>query len=178
LSRHPASASKNKGLEHFEETIRQTLSSGKLPACPLFSNTVERYITPIIADDYLHNLPQGRPMRWAAIKLIEQDELFLSSMPPVPTTTQKLIDQARAALTVTYDDDPEAVIIDQRYKVAEKICAACQTTGKKEQTILTGPHSPQQVRRHPAVRLGDGRGVLLFPSSWSAASPLPDRTVL
>ncbi|MFA6734644.1 MAG: ferrous iron transport protein B [Sphaerochaetaceae bacterium] len=127
------SASKNKGLEHFEETIRQTLSSGKLPACPLFSNTVERYITPIIADDYLHNLPQGRPMRWAAIKLIEQDELFLSSMPPVPATTQKLIDQARAALTVTYDDDPEAVIIDQRYKVAEKICAACQTTVKKEQ---------------------------------------------
>lgn len=127
------SASKNQGLENFDEIIHQTLDSRKLPACPLFSNTVEQYITPIIADDYLHNLPQGRPMRWAAIKLIEQDELFLSSMPPIPPSTKKLIDQACAALTVTYDDDPEAVLIDQRYKVAEKIRSACQTSIKKEE---------------------------------------------
>jgi len=126
------SASKNRGLEHFDQTIQEALESGKTPACPLFSNLVEQYITPIIADDYLHKLPQGRPMRWAAIKLIEQDELFLSSMPDIPPSTEKLIEQARAALTVMYDDDPEAVIIDQRYKVAEKIRSACQTTIKKE----------------------------------------------
>ena len=121
------SASKGEGLEAFYREVEKVLDENKLPALPLFSNSVERYISEIVSDDYLHLIPKGRPPRWAAIKLLEEDELFLSSMPPIPETTARTLDNARIALQNHYNDDIEAVIIDQRYKVAEKISADCQT---------------------------------------------------
>jgi ferrous iron transport protein B len=127
------SASKGSGLDELSGKTENALSEGKLPALPLFSNTVERFITAIVEDDYLHEIPAGRPPRWAAIKLLEEDELFLSTMPPIPEGTAATLEKARIALKNHYDDDMEAIIIDQRYKVAEKISQDCQTrdTGAK-----------------------------------------------
>ncbi|WP_320127684.1 ferrous iron transport protein B [uncultured Sphaerochaeta sp.] len=120
-------ASRGIGLSDFAKEVEKILVSGKLPALPLFSNTVERYINKIVEDDYLHTIPKGRPPRWAAIKLLEEDELFLSTMPPIPQETEKTLESARIALKEHYNDDLEAIIIDQRYKVAEKISKDCQT---------------------------------------------------
>lgn len=63
------SASKGTGLEELQKKIEIALVEKKLPLCPLFANYVERYISHIIADDYLHLIPKGRQMRWAAIKI-------------------------------------------------------------------------------------------------------------
>ncbi len=125
------SASKGTGINALKETIEQSLEEKYVALCPLFSNFVERYISHIIEDDYLHAIPQGRQMRWAAIKLIEEDELFLSSMPPLPDAFNTYLTKSRAELADHYDDDPEAIIIDQRYKVAEHIAKDCQIRKQK-----------------------------------------------
>ncbi|MGE4453017.1 MAG: ferrous iron transport protein B [Sphaerochaeta sp.] len=128
----PISASKGSGIEALKEAIEVSLGDKKAPLCPLFSNFVERYISHLIEDDYLHAIPQGRPMRWAAIKLLEEDELFLSSMPPAPPSTKTYLEKARKELVEHYDDDCEAIIIDQRYKVAEHIAKDCQIRKQQE----------------------------------------------
>jgi len=129
------SASKGTGLEELQKKIEIALVEKKLPLCPLFANYVERYISHIIADDYLHLIPKGRQMRWAAIKLLEGDELFLSSMPPVPQLLQTYLDQARTELSEHFDDEIEAIIIDQRYKVAEHIAKDCQIKTKAKESF-------------------------------------------
>ena len=91
------SASKGTGISSLLEEIERSLREKKLPMQPLFSNFVERYITTIITDDYLHLIPKGRQMRWAAIKLLEADELFLSSMPAPPQAFQTYIEIGRAS---------------------------------------------------------------------------------
>ncbi len=126
------SASKGTGITNLLEEIEHSLNQKKLPMQPLFSNFIERYITTIITDDYLHLIPKGRQMRWAAIKLLEADELFLSSMPAPPSAFQAYIEQARKDLTEHYDDDVQAIIIDQRYKVAEHISKDCQVRTKTD----------------------------------------------
>lgn len=125
------SASKGTGIQSLLEEIEHSLSLKKLPMQMLFSNFVERYITTIIEDDYLHQIPKGRQMRWAAIKLLEADELFLSSMPEPPQAFQAYLEQTRKELVEHYDDDAEAIIIDQRYKIAEQVSKDCQITSKK-----------------------------------------------
>lgn len=120
------SASKGTGIIALLQEIEHSLDQKRLPMQPLFSNFVERYITTIIENDYLHAIPKGRQMRWAAIKLLEADELFISSMPQPPQAFQAYIEQARKELVEHYDDDVQAIIIDQRYKVAEHIAKDCQ----------------------------------------------------
>ncbi len=124
------SASKGTGLEELVSRIEEALQEPSLPLCPLFSNFVERYITQIIEDDYLHLIPAGRQMRWAAIKLLEGDELFLSSMPPSPPAFHTFLEQAKKELVAHYEDDTEAIIIDQRYKIAEQVAKDCQVKKK------------------------------------------------
>lgn len=120
------SASKGTGIIALLQEIEHSLNQKRLPMQPLFSNFIERYITTIIEDDYLHAIPKGRQMRWAAIKLLEADDLFISSMPQPPQGFQAYIEQARKELVEHYDDDVQAIIIDQRYKVAEHIAKDCQ----------------------------------------------------
>ncbi len=120
------SASKGIGLEQFKTEVEKALEENKAPACPLFSNFVEKYINTLVIDDYLHNIPKGRQSRWAAIKLLEEDELFLATMPPFPKEFASDIAKAQESLRDHYDDDVEAIIIDQRYKVAEHISRATQ----------------------------------------------------
>lgn len=137
------SASKGTGLEKLIGLAKTSVEGHVVPACPLFSNEVEQWLTKIIADDYLHVIPAGRPPRWAAIKLLEDDELFAESMPAPPPAFSAMMAQARASLRKTYGDDAESVIIDQRYQVAERISDACVHAikqGRKEfnlDTILT-----------------------------------------
>lgn len=137
------SASKGTGIQELKELSRTTVEEHRVPACPLFSNEVENWLTKIIEDDYLHNIPAGRLPRWAAIKLLEEDELFESSMPEPPAEFMEMMAQARVCLRKQYSDDAESVIIDQRYKVAEQISEACVhdiKPGKKQfnlDTILT-----------------------------------------
>jgi len=120
------SASKGIGLDQFKTEVENALEENKGPSCPLFSNFVEKYINGIIEDDYLHAIPEGRQPRWAAIKLLEEDELFLATMPPFPKEFACNLAKAQENLREHYDDDVEAIIIDQRYKVAEHIARASQ----------------------------------------------------
>lgn len=120
------SASKGIGLDQFKTEVENALEENKGPSCPLFSNFVEKYINNIIEDDYLHAIPEGRQPRWAAIKLLEEDELFLATMPPFPKEFACNLAKAQENLREHYDDDVEAIIIDQRYKVAEHIARASQ----------------------------------------------------
>lgn len=121
------SASKNIGMDHFTQHVKELMKNGKSSKCILFSGTVEKYITHIIEDDYLHQIPKGRTPRWAAIKLLEEDPLFMESMPPLTPEIKQYLAQARFELSSHYNDEIEAIIIDQRYKVAEKITTACLT---------------------------------------------------
>ena len=71
------SAAKGTGIAELKVEIEHALSNPQTPPCPLFSSSIERKLTTLIEDDYLHEIPHGRQMRWAAIKLLEGDELFL-----------------------------------------------------------------------------------------------------
>ncbi len=120
------SASKGVGLELFKAKVEEALEENKAPACPLYSNFVEKCINALVEDDYLHAIPKGRQARWAAIKLLEEDELFLATMPPFPKEFATRLAKAQESLREHYADDVEAIIIDQRYKVAEHISRATQ----------------------------------------------------
>ncbi|NLZ77262.1 MAG: ferrous iron transport protein B, partial [Spirochaetales bacterium] len=115
------SAAKGTGIAELKEEIGRALSNPQTPPCPLFSAPVEQKLTTLIEDDYLHEIPHGRQMRWAAIKLLEGDELFLESMPPIPPELDTYLKEARTHLQELYDDDVESIIVDQRYKVAERL---------------------------------------------------------
>ncbi len=120
------SASKGEGLQRFKLEVEKALEENRAPACPLFSNFIEKQINMLVEDDYLHAIPEGRQPRWAAIKLLEEDELFLATMPPFPKEFAASLAHAQNSIRNHYDDDVEAVIIDQRYKVAEHISRASQ----------------------------------------------------
>ena len=126
------SASKGIGLDQFKTKVEEALEENKPPSCPLFSNFVEKYINALVEHDYLHAIPKGRQPRWAAIKLLEEDELFLSTMPPFSQDFATYMAQAQESLRDHYDDDVEAIIIDQRYKVAEHISQASQVRIKQK----------------------------------------------
>lgn len=125
------SASKALGLEDFAKAVEQALNAPKPALCPLFSSSLETHIRSLIEHEGMHTIPYGRPPRWAAIKLLEEDELFLSSIPPLSEEFSTLLRKAQASIRSTYDDDVEAVIIDQRYKVAEHIYKACLVQADK-----------------------------------------------
>ena len=115
------SATKGTGIAELKQEIEHALSNPQTPPCPLFSSAIERKLTTLIEDDYLHEIPHGRQMRWAAIKLLEGDELFLDSMPPIPPELNAYLEKTRSSLEELYDDDVESIIVDQRYKVAERL---------------------------------------------------------
>ena len=115
------SATKGTGIAELKVEIEHALSNPQTPPCPLFSSSIERKLTTLIEDDYLHEIPHGRQMRWAAIKLLEGDELFLETMPPIPPGLNTYLEETRTHLQELYDDDVESIIVDQRYKVAERL---------------------------------------------------------
>ncbi|HRV24184.1 MAG TPA: ferrous iron transport protein B, partial [Sphaerochaeta sp.] len=115
------SAAKGTGIAELKVEIEHALSNPQTPPCPLFSSSIERKLTTLIEDDYLHEIPHGRQMRWAAIKLLEGDELFLETMPPIPPGLNTYLEETRTHLQELYDDDVESIIVDQRYKVAERL---------------------------------------------------------
>ncbi|HKL59968.1 MAG TPA: ferrous iron transport protein B [Sphaerochaeta sp.] len=129
------SASKGIGLEQFKAKVEEALEENKAPSCPLYSNFVEKYINALVEDDYLHAIPKGRQARWAAIKLLEEDELFLATMPPFPKEFETRLAQAQVSLRDHYDDDVEAIIIDQRYKVAERIARSSQVRIQQQRSF-------------------------------------------
>ncbi|MCH3918783.1 MAG: ferrous iron transport protein B [Spirochaetia bacterium] len=136
------SASKGIGLDGFTKVAEKLLADPHAPSCPIFAPPVETCITRLIEDDYLHTIPVGYPPRWCAIKLLERDELFRTHMPPVPERLHKVLDRERTELEKVFNDDIEAIIIDQRYHVAERVSKACQIKLKSEDrftldTILT-----------------------------------------
>ncbi len=115
------SASKGTGIDKLKKQIEHCLKDQQIPPCPLFSSRIESKLTTLIEDDYLHDIPHGRQMRWAAIKLLEGDELFLETMPTVPSELNAYLEETRTHLQEVYDDDIESIIVDQRYKVAENL---------------------------------------------------------
>jgi ferrous iron transport protein B len=120
------SAAKGTGIEELNLAVERTLSDRKIPSCPLFAKPLESLITELIADDFMHVAPKAYPRRWCAIKLLEADELFLEQMPPIPTNLQNKIDLVISNLVEIFNDDIDAIIIDQRYHVAEDITQICE----------------------------------------------------
>lgn len=136
------SASKGLGIEELNVAVKKTLSEKKIPSCPLFAKPLENIITDLIEDDYMHSAPKAYPKRWCAIKLLESDELFLNQMPPIPEKLKTKIDSATSNLVEIFNDDIDAIIIDQRYHVSEEITKICEvkTTPKEKfkiDSILT-----------------------------------------
>ncbi|MBK5199927.1 MAG: ferrous iron transport protein B [Spirochaetaceae bacterium] len=136
------SASKGTGIEELSRAVNKTLADKKIPSCSLFAPPLEKIITQLIADDFMHVAPKAYPRRWCAIKLLEEDELFLERMPPIPEKLQKSLADSREKLIKVFDDDIDAIIIDQRYHVAEDITKICEFKTEPPQkfkidTILT-----------------------------------------
>jgi ferrous iron transport protein B len=120
------SASKGLGFDELNKAVEKSLADKKVPSCPLFAPPLELLITEIIADDFMHEAPKAYPRRWCAIKLLEADELFLANMPPVPEKLAEVIKCRTEKLEKVFNDDIDAIIIDQRYHVAEDITKICE----------------------------------------------------
>lgn len=120
------SASKGIGIEELSAAVDKTLSEKRIPSCPLFAPPLEKVITQLIADDFMHLAPKAYPRRWCAIKLLEEDELFLNNLPPIPEKLKLSLIDNREQLCKIFDDDIDAIIIDQRYHIAEDITKICE----------------------------------------------------
>jgi ferrous iron transport protein B len=136
------SASKGTGIDELSKAVDKILAEKKIPSCPLFAPPLEKVISFLIADDFMHKAPKAYPRRWCAIKLLEEDELFLEHMGVVPDKLKNSLKESREKLSKVFDDDIDAIIIDQRYHVAEDITKICEFKTEPEKqfkidTILT-----------------------------------------
>jgi len=120
------SASKGTGIEELKIAVDKILSDKVIPSCPIFAPPLEKVITELIEDDFMHHAPQAYPRRWCAIKLLEKDELFLTRMPQIPEKLQAHLAQETKNLEKIFDDDIDAIVIDQRYHIAEDITRICE----------------------------------------------------
>lgn len=120
------SASKGTGIEALKSAVDKIIHDKIIPSCPIFAPPLEKVITDLIEDDFMHQAPKAYPRRWCAIKLLERDELFLTRMPQIPEKLQAYLDQETKVLEKIFDDDIDAIVIDQRYHVAEDITKICE----------------------------------------------------
>ncbi len=138
---------RNQGTGDLLQTVTEAMKTNKSNCFALdYGSEIEAKIKEITGA--LATLAAVKyPLRWLAIKLLENDQDVINSIKIVPGGTEVLAtaENARAELKTVYSDELELVIAEARYRFVGMVCQeaianqkyGAQTTSDKIDSILT-----------------------------------------
>lgn len=121
----PISASKNEGIGELLDTIykvvKQKPKIEEHDFCRGEQHKAIHAIEHIIEDHVIHT---KYPLRFAATKLVEGDQVMFSSI-DLHEDDKHIIEHIVASMEHALDTDREAALADMRYSYIEEICSQC-----------------------------------------------------
>jgi len=150
----PIAAVKKQGLselmEKAVETVRHQIKPERIDFC---SGAVHRAIhaTAHLVED--HAQRQGIPMRFAATRLVEGDNIMLKVLALTENETD-MIEHAVKEMETELDTDREAALADMRYQFIEDVCKKC----------VVKAHESREYRRSVSLDSILTHKVWAFPS--------------
>lgn len=126
------SALKETGLDEAVELVKQAAAKGRKIPQHNFSGEVEHALAHI-EEAILHELPDEE-QRWYAVKLFERDEKIVSRL-KISKDILSHIEKDIVHVEEEFDDDAEAIIINERYDYIARILVDCYK--KKNKNGLT-----------------------------------------
>ena len=127
------SALKGEGLtEVVDRAVR--LANARTIQVPKheFSREVEGYLADIA--DLLPNSVPDHLARWYSIKLFEQDEKVLGTIPLSADSSKRIVEIVKDA-EKQMDDDAESIITNERYEYISKIITGCLKKNRRGMTV-------------------------------------------
>ena len=126
------SALKGEGLDHLiDEAIRTAKKKEADLPKEIFNKDLEDAVS--AAAEVLPSSIDANKKRWYAVKFLEKDSKVAESVKLTDSAAKK-IEELRAGLEKSHDDDMESIVTDERYKFIQKIVG---TTVKKGKDKLT-----------------------------------------
>ena len=116
------SALKGDGIEEAAELAIKAARKGRAVPQHIFSGTVEHAIAHI-EEAAIHNMPEDQ-QRFFAVKLFERDRHVLCKLKLEDKIVEHMENDIKA-VEQEFDDDAEAVIINERYLYIDKILKGC-----------------------------------------------------
>ncbi|WP_337426566.1 ferrous iron transport protein B [Gallintestinimicrobium sp.] len=126
------SALKGEGLDKLiDEAIKTAKKKEADLPKEIFNKDLEDAVS--AAAEVLPSSIDANKKRWYAVKFLEKDSKVAESVKLTDSATKK-IEELRAGLEKSHDDDMESIVTDERYKFIQKIVG---TTVKKGKDKLT-----------------------------------------
>ena len=126
------SALKGEGLDHLiDEAIRTAKKKEADLPKEIFNKDLEDAVS--AAAEVLPSSIDANKKRWYAVKFLEKDSKVAESVKLTDSAAKK-IEELRAGLEKSHDDDMESIVTDERYRFIQKIVG---TTVKKGKDKLT-----------------------------------------
>ena len=126
------SALKGEGLDKLiDEAIKTAKKKEADLPKEIFNNDLEDAVS--AAAEVLPSSIDANKKRWYAVKFLEKDSKVAESVKLTDSAAKK-IEELRAGLEKSHDDDMESIVTDERYKFIQKIVG---TTVKKGKDKLT-----------------------------------------
>ena len=140
----PISAGKNEGISDLLNAVIETVRHPKPPVrMDFFRGEVHKAIHSIahIIEDQAKTA--GYPLRFAATKLVEGDELMMKAL-HLTLDQKHILDHVVENMEKALDIDREAALADMRYTYIEEICRDC---------VVKHRETKEQVRSEKIDRL-------------------------
>ena len=126
------SALKGEGLDKLiDEAIKTAKKKEADLPKEIFNKDLEEAVS--VAAEVLPSSIEANKKRWYAVKFLEKDSKVAESVKLTENAAKK-IEELRAGLEKSHDDDMESIVTDERYKFIQKIVG---TTVKKGKDKLT-----------------------------------------
>ncbi len=116
------SALKETGIDLAAEEAIEAAKNGNTVPRHIFSGEVEHAIAHI-EEACIHDMP-AEQQRWYAVKIFERDEKVLSEL-GISESIMSHIESDIEAVEKEFDDNSEAIIVNERYGYIEKILKNC-----------------------------------------------------
>ena len=117
------SALKNEGINEAAVIAVEAAKSGKIAHRHIFSGDVEHAIAHI-EEATVHHMPENQ-QRWYAVKIFERDKQVIEQL-NIDQTVLNHIEEDIIDVENQFDDDAEAIIINDRYNYIEIGRASCR----------------------------------------------------
>ena len=140
----PISAAKNEGVSELMDVIMQTaIEKKQLMKLDFCKGEVHKAIHSIshLIEDQASNA--GYPIRFAATKLVEGDELTMKAL-NITEKQKHIINHVVENMEESLNTDKEAALADMRYNYIEKLCAEC---------VVKHQETHEQIRSEKIDRL-------------------------
>jgi ferrous iron transport protein B len=121
----PISAVKKQGLtELVDQTVHTAQARRKPERVDFCSGAIHRAIHAIshLIEDHAERI--GAPMRFAATKLVEGDELMIENL-RLTENEKDVVEHTVTEMETELQTDREAALADMRYSFIEKLCKKC-----------------------------------------------------